>query len=557
MYLKMFGFDEKPFHITPNPRFIFLSKIHKEAFAHLLYGIQQRVGFMSLAGEIGTGKTTVLRTLLGQLEDAEYRVALIFNPCLSALELLQVIHREFSIEFDSERSNLIDLLDSLNRFLLQQRAEGKTVVLVVDEAQNLDPKVLEQLRLLSNLETETEKLIQMILVGQPELDELLRRKDLRQLRQRLAVSYHLQPMDADDTVRYVQHRARIAGSQDRSLFAPQALTQIYKYTQGTPRLINILCDRALLVAYSRDSQTVSRQDIQLAQRELRQQSKVKRFRFQPALGLLMLVILVAVAVKLFSVSNSATKISDEESPAAVVGQQSTPNITINEPVAVEETISSARVAELMGMIEALTVEASGQQAVMAIAEAWRQPLPLSLPAINGRHKMKQVLELVGFKLAVIQGSVADLLQLDAPVVLEITLPNVVGKRFLTLHQLRDGQILTTPALTESGWLNIAELKQVWFGKAILPYLNHLSIPLIDQPEETGKNVTAVQTLLTRLPDTELIISNSYDRQTVEAVTQFQRRMQLAPDGRVGAHTLYWLYRQTGYEMPRLSAEDGS
>ena len=170
MYLEMYGFEEKPFHITQNPRFIFLSKIHKEAFAHLLYGIQQRVGFLSLSGEIGTGKTTVLRTLLGQLEDSEYRVALIFNPCLTALELLQTIHREFGIDYDSEATNLVELLESLNRFLLQQREEGKTVVLVVDEAQNLAPNVLEQLRLLSNLETETEKLIQMVLVGQPELD---------------------------------------------------------------------------------------------------------------------------------------------------------------------------------------------------------------------------------------------------------------------------------------------------------------------------------------------------------------------------------------------------
>ena len=148
MYLESFGFSEKPFHITPNPRFIFLSKNHKEAFAHLLYGIQQRVGFLSLSGEIGTGKTTVLRTLLGQLEDAEYKLALIFNPCLSALELLQTIHREFAIDYDPDSSNMVALHDSLNRFLLEQRTAGKTVVLVIDEAQNLDPKVLEEWRML-------------------------------------------------------------------------------------------------------------------------------------------------------------------------------------------------------------------------------------------------------------------------------------------------------------------------------------------------------------------------------------------------------------------------
>ncbi len=239
---RQYDFVEKPFHITPNPRFIFLSKNHKEAFAHLLYGVQQRVGFLSLTGEVGTGKTTVLRTLLDQLEESAYRVALIFNPCLSAQEMLQTIHREFSIEFDTERANLVDLHDSLNRFLLQQREIGITVVLVVDEAQNLDPKVLEQLRLLSNLETETEKLIQMILVGQPELDDLLQRNDLRQLRQRLAVRYQLRPMGADDTARYVLHRIRVAGCTQTSLFSGKSLAKIYRLTKGTPRLINILCD---------------------------------------------------------------------------------------------------------------------------------------------------------------------------------------------------------------------------------------------------------------------------------------------------------------------------
>ncbi|NCP77621.1 MAG: AAA family ATPase, partial [Desulfuromonadales bacterium] len=165
MYLKTFGLQEKPFHITPDPRFVFLSKNHKEAFAHLLYGIQQRVGFLSLIGEVGTGKTTVLRTLLRQLERSEYQVALIFNPCLSELELLHTIHREFSIACPLQESNLSRLHDSLNRFLLAERQAGKTVVLVIDEAQNLAPRVLEQLRLLSNLETETDKLLQLVIVG--------------------------------------------------------------------------------------------------------------------------------------------------------------------------------------------------------------------------------------------------------------------------------------------------------------------------------------------------------------------------------------------------------
>ncbi len=228
MYLKMFGFQEKPFHITPNPRFIFLSKKHKEAFAHLLYGVQQRVGFLSLIGEVGTGKTTVLRTLLRQLEQADYQIALIFNPCVSALELLQSIHREFGIPYRDRESNFASLHESLNRFLLEERQHGKTVILVIDEAQNLDPAVLEQLRLLSNFETETDKLLQLIIVGQPELDEVLGRHELRQLEQRLIVRYRLTNMDAEDTASYVNHRLKVAGYKGGGLFTEKALRQIYR-----------------------------------------------------------------------------------------------------------------------------------------------------------------------------------------------------------------------------------------------------------------------------------------------------------------------------------------
>ncbi len=561
MYLKMFGFDEKPFHITPNPRFIFLSKIHKEAFAHLLYGIQQRVGFLSLSGEIGTGKTTVLRTLLGQLEEAEYRVALIFNPCLSALELLQTIHREFTIEFDQERAQLVELHDSLNRFLLQQREAGKTVVLVVDEAQNLDPKVLEQLRLLSNLETETEKLIQMILVGQPELDEILQRSDLRQLRQRLAVRYQLRAMDAEDTESYVKHRARVAGSQDSSLFESKALTQIYRYTQGTPRLINILCDRALLVAYGRDSKTVSRLDVHAAQKELQRQDSKRMSRFVPLMGSLLLgvIVVILVGVKIFSLASPPADITAEMSQSSAEQQIQKPvqQATIQVQEEVAEPVSAERIKILRQAIAEYSVEESGLQSVVAMAELWQRPVPTKLPVIDSRRKMQSALMHVGFDLVEIQGRVPELLKADAPLVLEIILPNIVGKRFLTVTRYRDGQLQTVPMLTDSGWLSQAELEAVWFGKALLPYLNYEKIPLIDRPNVSGQKIIALQNLLAGLDDANSVQSGRYDAQTVDIVTRFQQQQNLAPDGRVGAHTLYWLYRETGHDMPRLRVGEGS
>ncbi|OHB32176.1 MAG: ATPase [Desulfuromonadaceae bacterium GWC2_58_13] len=265
MYLEFYGLQEKPFTITPNPRFVYLSKNHREVFAHLLYGIEDCCGFVAITGEVGTGKTTVLRTLLDDLNEEKYRLAFIFNPCLSVLDLLRSIHREFGIE--SEASSVGDLIHELNEFLLQQRGEGRTVVLVIDEAQNLDPSVLEQIRLLSNLETDTDKLIQIVLVGQPELGILLKRRNMRQLNQRIAVRYHLGTMDQHDAFEYVRHRLTVAGGDDE-IFTPAALKKIYRFSGGLPRMINILCGRTLLLGYSQDRKIITARMVAAAIKEI-------------------------------------------------------------------------------------------------------------------------------------------------------------------------------------------------------------------------------------------------------------------------------------------------
>lgn len=255
MYTKYFGFNEKPFTLTPNPRFIFLSKNHKEAFAHLLYGINNHYGFIELTGEVGTGKTTVLRTLLGQLQEDNYRTALIFSPCLTGLELMRNINTEFGICSNSNSSN--ELLTDLNRFLLMETAEGRTVILVIDEAQNLAPDVLEQVRLISNLETENDKLIQIILAGQPELETLLNRPDLRQLNQRIAVRYKLRSMSMNETSSYIRQRMEVAGETGGVTFSDYAIKWVYFFTHGVPRMINILCDRTLLISYGNERRRIT------------------------------------------------------------------------------------------------------------------------------------------------------------------------------------------------------------------------------------------------------------------------------------------------------------
>jgi general secretion pathway protein A len=270
MYCEFYGFREKPFNITPNPRFIFLSKNHREAFAHLLYGIDNHAGFIKLTGEVGTGKTTVLRTLFEQLDERGHRTALIFNPFLTAQELVRSINQEFGIPW--EGLNNSELLHALNRFLLNENAAGRTVVLVIDEAQNLEPQVLEQIRLISNLETKTDKLIQIVLAGQPELGQLLARSELRQLSQRITVSYHLTPLDYDDTKSYIEHRLEVAGDWRAATFTPQAFKQVFGFSGGVPRLINILCDRALLFGYLEESKEISGRMVKGAIAEIRRKT---------------------------------------------------------------------------------------------------------------------------------------------------------------------------------------------------------------------------------------------------------------------------------------------
>lgn len=234
---------------------MYLSTIHREAFARLLYGVDSHAGFISLTGEVGTGKTTILRTLLGHLDHGKYRNALILYSHLTRLQLLASICREFEIQV--KQKNSAGYLDALNRYLLDQNIQGKTVVLVIDEAQNLKPDVLEQVRLISNLETERDKLIQIILAGQPEFDEILNRHDLRQLNQRIAIRCSLSPMDFADTTEYIRHRLKLAGGRNPELFSKDAIKKIFRFSMGVPRLINVVCEQALVMAWTQESLTVS------------------------------------------------------------------------------------------------------------------------------------------------------------------------------------------------------------------------------------------------------------------------------------------------------------
>lgn len=256
MYERFFGLRERPFNVTADPAFLFLSRRHKEAFSHLIYGIKERKGFLEITGEVGTGKTTLCKALLNSL-DKDTKSALILNPDLSKFQLLKAILQDLEIDF--KKNSSVSLLTKLNEFLIQQLSQGNNVILIIDEAQNLKPSILEQIRLLSNLETQKDKLLQIILVGQPELREKLKSPKLRQLRQRISVRYHILPLDKDEIDKYIRHRLSVAGSANSIRFNKETIEEIYAYAQGIPRLINILCDKALLAAFVNGTKTISQE----------------------------------------------------------------------------------------------------------------------------------------------------------------------------------------------------------------------------------------------------------------------------------------------------------
>jgi general secretion pathway protein A len=265
MYNEFYGFREAPFNITPDPRFLFFSDKHREAFNHVLFGIRERKGFIQITGEVGAGKTTVCRAILSELGPS-CKTALILNPLITATQMMRTILLELGLE--PRRLDRSAYLEILNRFLLEQAEAGNDVVLLIDEAQDLDPELLEQVRLLSNLETDQCKLLQIVLIGQPELREKLDQRRLRQLRQRITVRYHLKPLNRFETERYIHHRLRVAGADGRPSFSPWAIRRVHRYAQGVPRLINAVCDKALLYGYVNGTYELKSRAVGRAIREL-------------------------------------------------------------------------------------------------------------------------------------------------------------------------------------------------------------------------------------------------------------------------------------------------
>ncbi|MBE0502215.1 MAG: AAA family ATPase, partial [Desulfuromonadales bacterium] len=405
MYTEHFQLSEKPFNVSPNPRFVFLSKQHREVFAHLLYGLQNRCGFIEITGEIGAGKTTALRTLFHQLDSEEYRLALIFNPSLSADELLEAICHELGIPV--VRGDRRGVLDHLNQFLLTENAAGRTVVLVIDEAQNLAVPVLEQIRLLSNLETETDRLIQIVLVGQPELGELLAQPNLRQFSQRISVRYHLAPMDLDDTCAYIHHRLAVAGSKGE-IFTQAACKSIYKLSGGLPRLINILCDRALLAAYSEDRLFVTPRETQKAHNELLRTPPGKRYPVlfwlaASAVPCTLLILLILLYTRPAVLSGIVLPVGTTAPPAVAAP--------------VEAIDNAATVRQIRQSLALIDENLSFAGSVRNLIQSWHIESSIAVSQLTAMERYLQRLPDSGWQWTAYSGDLQTLINLDVPFLL--------------------------------------------------------------------------------------------------------------------------------------------
>ncbi len=531
MYRSFFGLNEKPFAITPDPRYLYLSERHAEALAHLVYGINEAGGFIQLTGEVGTGKTTVIRSLLAQIpRNAE--VALILNPRMSAPEFLLTICEELGIGVpDTTISSIKDLVDILSRYLLRAHGDGKRVVLVVDEAQNLSPQVLEQVRLLTNLETETQKLLQIILIGQPELRELLGRTELRQLAQRITGRYHLDPLSADETHAYVRHRLRVAGATSEVL-SNGALTEVHRWSRGIPRLINVICDRALLGAYTQDIHQVSSRIVRDAAGE------VFGKRLQPSW---VPWASVAVGVLLLAVGSIGAWVwwtgRDHAAPAtvaaAITEANATPAVADGSdpakasPATPKPTAPPPALSELLARFDN---ETDPDNAYNKLFSLW------NVRYVASRTDPCAQANRAGLECLVQRGTLAQLRLFNRPAILNVS--DAQGRAHqLVLTGLDDerARVDLGGALREIG---IGDLSRNWFGDYVL---------LWKPAEGTAKalsfgmrtpSVRWLRRSLQRvngLPVEEQP-SDRYDSSLVSLVQDFQRRHRLDVDGIAGIQT---------------------
>ena len=563
MYLPFFNLREPPFNLTPDPRFLFLSSQHEEALSHLLYGIHERKGFIEITGEVGTGKTVLCRALLEQL-DGSISTALIFNSYLTQTELLEAISRDFGLALEGAAG--AGLIDRLNSYLLSEFSAGRNAVVVIDEAQNLEPTVLEQLRMLSNLETARGKLLQIVLVGQPELRDKLSLPGMRQLDQRIAVRFHINELSHAEMAKYITHRLQVAGAGNSITFTRRALTLIYQYSGGLPRRINLLCDRALMTAFVHETRCLNGSLVRQSVRDLNggRQAVGARTPGTRLLGRLALASLTGCA--LLGLVTSVWMLPGGRagftSPAAkpVSARQETPS-----PPPVPQVVDDAppsfptEAPETEPQSQALSVpepESPKPHDNVALSQAlWRlrRNAEALLPTLQdpAAADWESLLSTVAGELDVMpfQPRLAQLPHISRPCFIEV-LPHVSAPHavlWVLARGVPDGVLI----YDESGELtpiSLSELRRMWYGALYLTAEANTYEGLTLRPGMQGDQVRALQLALKQggyFPDEP---SGLFDTQTQQAVKRFQRGNWLPADGNAGRRTLITLMHFGGHAL---------
>ena len=434
MYEAYYGFREKPFNLTPDPKFLYLSVKHHKAFAHLEFGLEQRGGFMVITGEVGTGKTTLCRYFLDRLDERTVS-AFILYPALGTTELLRSINRDLGIASDCETDK--ELIDTLHRFLLESRRADKNIVLVIDESQNLSRDVLEQVRLVSNLETDTEKLIQIVLIGQSDLNDKLAQDDLRQLEQRITARYHLTPLSRQEMTQYIRHRLAVAGGLGRVDFTSGALRVVHRFSKGIPRLINLVCDRSLLAGYVLERNEIDARLVRQAIKELnmrKERSWSRRLIWAVASA-------AAISVAALASLGVASYQRFEEGgafsfkPSALIASLRGPSSSGD--VAMAQRMRPEELAEHFELrLVTLSRDLSRQAASAVLLERWGIRLGGGLAAISALEDMPSLAERAALEYSELETSVSQLRALNIPAVLEVMQPSQDRVVFVTPHESR-------------------------------------------------------------------------------------------------------------------------
>jgi general secretion pathway protein A len=587
MYHSYFGLREQPFSIAVNPRYLFMSARHRDALAHLLYGVGAGGGFILLTGEVGTGKTTINRALMEQLP-AETDIAVILNPALNADELLASVCDEFKIDYNHENYTLKSLTDKLHEFLMENHGNGRNTVLLIDEAQHLQFDVLEQIRLLTNLETNTRKLLQIILIGQPELSEMLSRPELRQLNQRITARYELQPLNREETDAYIRHRLQVAGlPASQEIFPAAVVREIHRLTHGIPRLINILCDRVLLGAYGHNESTISLKTLRQAAVEVFGADQLPRST-GPARGMVAALLVGAVLAGLLWLvmqdrppavrqAQSVVTAPPVTAAQAHAGAQLAPEPqsmprtpqtndtrqtsdtlpgiaeTRSDTASVDEDNSPMQVAELV-VDESLTAPAMVEPALESVGERpdtflyqvrWEALTQLARYMGTREYGDCTALLKVGWRCHEQKAQTWDeLLSYNQPAVLSLVTPGRFA-RFAVLVEIRGDQAVLKYA-GEDFLVSLAEIGRQWQGGYLFvwrppdAYRGAISLgdtgPLVSWLAQEFADIDGQSTPLA---------NDTFNRALDKRVRMFQRRYGLLDDGVVGVKTLLRLSEQRG------------